>query len=69
MIHPALWRRFLVEFVGTALLVTAVVGSGIIATQLSPNDVGLRRRLRQLATGVASLIASRADRSRASLAP
>jgi arsenate reductase len=38
----ALRRRLLAEFVGTALLVTAVVGSGIMATTLSPGDVGLQ---------------------------
>ena len=31
----ATWRRLLAEFVGTALLVTAVVGSGVMATTLS----------------------------------
>ncbi|MEV4415791.1 MIP/aquaporin family protein [Catellatospora sp. NPDC049609] len=35
-------RRLLAEFTGTALLVTAVVGSGIMATRLSPDDVGLQ---------------------------
>ncbi|MDT5034476.1 MAG: hypothetical protein QOC94_4647, partial [Actinoplanes sp.] len=39
MLAPALWRRLLAEFVGTALLVAAVVGSGIMATTLSPHDV------------------------------
>jgi glycerol uptake facilitator-like aquaporin len=34
---PPLPRRLLAEFLGTALLITAVVGSGIAATQLSPN--------------------------------
>ncbi|MFU8875454.1 aquaporin [Micromonospora sp. SL4-19] len=38
----ALRRRLLAEFLGTALLVTAVVGSGIMATTLSPGDVGLQ---------------------------
>ena len=33
-------RRLLAEFTGTALLVTVVVGSGIAAQQLSPDDVG-----------------------------
>jgi arsenate reductase len=37
-----LLRRPVAEFVGTGLLVTAVVGSGIMATSLSPNDVGLQ---------------------------
>jgi glycerol uptake facilitator-like aquaporin len=35
-------RRLLAEFLGSALLVTAVVGSGIAAQELSPNDVGLQ---------------------------
>jgi glycerol uptake facilitator-like aquaporin len=35
-------RRLLAEFFGTALLVAVVVGSGIAAAQLSPNDVGLQ---------------------------
>lgn len=35
-------RRLLAELLGTMLLVTAVVGSGIMATQLSPDDVGLQ---------------------------
>jgi arsenate reductase len=34
-------RRALAEFIGT-LLVTAVVGSGIAASRLSPGDVGLQ---------------------------
>lgn len=38
----SLARRLLAEFLGTALLVTVVVGSGIAAQQLSPNDVGLQ---------------------------
>jgi glycerol uptake facilitator-like aquaporin len=38
----ALPRRLLAEFTGTALLVAVVVGSGIAAQQLSPNDVGLQ---------------------------
>lgn len=35
-------RRLLAETLGTALLVTVVVGSGIAAQQLSPQDVGLQ---------------------------
>ena len=35
-------RRLLAELVGTALLVTVVVGSGIAAQQLSPGQVGLQ---------------------------
>jgi arsenate reductase len=36
-----LGRRLFAEFLGTALLVIAVVGSGIAAQRMSPNDVGL----------------------------
>src|SRR5437879_4435298 len=35
-------RRLLAEFIGTGLLVAAVVGSGIAASRLSPGDVGLQ---------------------------
>jgi glycerol uptake facilitator-like aquaporin len=35
-------RRALAEFCGTAFLVAVVVGSGIAAQRLSPNDVGLQ---------------------------
>jgi arsenate reductase len=35
-------RRALAELVGTALLVAAVIGSGIAAQRLSPTDVGLQ---------------------------
>jgi len=35
-------RKLFAEFLGTALLVAAVVGSGIAAQRLSPNDVGLQ---------------------------
>src|SRR5689334_24244768 len=52
--HPIdLWRRLLAEFVGTALLVTAVVGSGIMATTLSPGDVGLQLLENSTATAFA----------------
>ena len=40
--QPPLWRRAVAELLGTALLVCIVVGSGIAAQQLSPNDVGLQ---------------------------
>ncbi|MEV4714566.1 MIP/aquaporin family protein [Micromonospora sp. NPDC049374] len=46
----ALPRRLLAEFTGTALLVTAVVGSGIMATDLSPDDVGLQLLQNSIAT-------------------
>ncbi|TDC42427.1 MIP/aquaporin family protein [Micromonospora sp. KC213] len=49
----ALRRRLLAEFVGTALLVTAVVGSGIMAATLSPADVGLQLLQNSVATAFA----------------
>jgi arsenate reductase len=54
----ALWRRLLAELVGTALLVTVVVGSGIAASRLSPNDVGLQLLENSTVTafGLATLI-------------
>ena len=39
---PHLARRALAEYCGTAFLVAVVVGSGIAAARLSPNDVGLQ---------------------------
>jgi glycerol uptake facilitator-like aquaporin len=35
-------RRLFAEFLGTGLLVAVVVGSGIAAQRLSPNDIGLQ---------------------------
>jgi glycerol uptake facilitator-like aquaporin len=35
-------RRLAAEFLGTGLLIVAVIGSGIMATRLSPDDVGLQ---------------------------
>jgi arsenate reductase len=54
--HPA--RRALAEFLGTGLLVTLVVGSGIMAQRLSPTDVGLQLLENSTATalGLAVLI-------------
>ncbi|CAH0198225.1 MULTISPECIES: aquaporin [unclassified Arthrobacter] len=40
--QPPLWRRAVAELLGTCLLVSIVVGSGIAAQQLSPGDVGLQ---------------------------
>lgn len=40
--QPGLVRRLVAELLGTALLVTVVVGSGIAAQRLSPDDVGLQ---------------------------
>jgi arsenate reductase len=50
---PTPWRRILAEFVGTALLVTAVVGAGIMAATLSPHDVGLQLLENSVATALA----------------
>ncbi|MDP9815141.1 aquaporin [Spirilliplanes yamanashiensis] len=47
------WRRLLAEFAGTALLVTAVVGSGIMAATLSPGDTGLQLLQNSVATAFA----------------
>ena len=51
-------RRLLAEFLGTALLVAVVVGSGIAAQQLSPDDIGLQLLENSMATvfGLAALI-------------
>jgi len=49
----SLGRRALAEFIGTALLVTAVVGSGIAASRLSPHDIGLELFENAVATGAA----------------
>lgn len=51
-------RQLLAEFTGSALLVAVVVGSGIAAAQLSPNDVGLQLLENSTATvlGLAVLI-------------
>jgi glycerol uptake facilitator-like aquaporin len=48
----------LAEFIGSGLLVTVVVGSGIAAARLSPNDVGLQLLENSTATvlGLAVLI-------------
>jgi glycerol uptake facilitator-like aquaporin len=53
-----LWRRLVAEFLGTGLLVTVVVGSGIAAQQLSPGDIGLELLENSFATalGLAVLI-------------
>jgi glycerol uptake facilitator-like aquaporin len=38
----SLGRRALAEFIGTALLLAAIVGSGIAASRLSPDNTGLQ---------------------------
>src|SRR5918997_55763 len=55
---PPLFRRLAAELLGTGLLVTVVVGSGIAAESLSPSDVGLQLLENSLATafGLAVLI-------------
>jgi glycerol uptake facilitator-like aquaporin len=49
----SLARRVTAEAVGTAFLVMAVVGSGIAAQRLSPDDVGLQLLENSLVTGAA----------------
>src|ERR1700712_1536606 len=56
VIDRSLARRATAEAVGTALLVAIVVGSGIYAQRLSPNDVGLQLLENSIATG-AGLVA------------
>jgi arsenate reductase len=46
-------RRLLSEFLGTALLVATVTGSGIMASRLSPTDLGLQLLENSIATMVA----------------
>ncbi len=50
-VRPALWRRALAEMVGTGMLVTVVVGSGIAAQRLSL-DTGLQLLENAIATGL-----------------
>ena len=52
-IHTSLARRAGAELVGTGFLVMAVVGSGIAASRLSPDDVGLQLLQNSLITGAA----------------
>jgi glycerol uptake facilitator-like aquaporin len=47
---PPLTRRMLAEFLGTALLVAVVIGSGIAAQRLSPTDIGLQLLQNSLTT-------------------
>ena len=53
-----LWRRAAAELIGTGLLVAVVVGSGIAAQRLSPDDTGLELLENSIATafGLAVLI-------------
>src|SRR3954464_6549534 len=53
MTAPPLARRVFAEFLGTALLLTAVVGSGVMAQRLSPDDTGLQLLENSTATAAA----------------
>lgn len=55
---PSLPRRLLAEALGTGLLVAVVIGSGIAAQKLSPDDTGLQLLENSLATvfGLGTLI-------------
>ena len=50
---PTLGQRAAAETVGTGFLVASVIGSGIAATRLSPDDVGLQLLQNSLVTGAA----------------
>ncbi|MBM7831250.1 glycerol uptake facilitator-like aquaporin [Agromyces cerinus] len=72
MPSPApLARRLVAEFIGTGLLVAIVVGSGIAASRLSPEDIGLQLLENSTATtlGLAMLIAVLAPLSGAHFNP
>ncbi len=71
MSEPGLGRRVLAEFLGTGLLVAVVVGSGIMAVRLSPQDTGLELLENALATaaGLAVVITVLAPVSGAHLNP
>jgi glycerol uptake facilitator-like aquaporin len=56
MLSLSLLRRAFGEFLGTALLATVVIGSGIAAQQLSPGETGLELLENAVATG-AGLVA------------
>ena len=70
-LNRELARRALAESIGTALLVIAVVGSGIAATRLSPHDTGLQLLENALATagGLAAVIIAVGSVSGAHLNP
>ncbi|MEX2032702.1 MAG: aquaporin, partial [Dehalococcoidia bacterium] len=71
MADTALLRRAFAELLGTALLVIAVVGSGIAAVRLSPGDAGMQLLVNALATagGLAAAIVAVAAASGAHLNP
>jgi glycerol uptake facilitator-like aquaporin len=49
----ARWRPLVAEALGSCLLIVAVIGSGIMATRLSPGDVGLQLLENAAATAAA----------------
>src|SRR4029077_11034061 len=51
--RPALLRRLVAEAVGTALLLAAVVGSGIMGERLAGGNVAVALLANTLATGAA----------------
>jgi glycerol uptake facilitator-like aquaporin len=65
------WRRALAEALGTALLLAAVVGSGIMGERLSGGDVAIALLANALATGFAliALIVAFGERSGAHFNP
>ena len=50
-LQVSLARRLVAEALGSALLIVAVIGSGIMATRLSPGDIGLQLLENSIATG------------------
>jgi arsenate reductase len=58
MSTPPLARRLLAEFLGSAFLAALVIGSGIAAQTLSPNDAGLQlfENAAATAAGLATII-------------
>ncbi len=52
----ALHRQLVAEFLGTALLVAVVVGSGIAAARLSPTDTGIQLLENSLTTALALVV-------------
>jgi glycerol uptake facilitator-like aquaporin len=55
-VHGVAWRALLGEFVGCAMLMVVVVGSGFAAQSLSPGDVGLELLENALAIGAGLFI-------------
>ena len=69
--NPTLGRRMTAEAVGTGLLVAVVVGSGIFAERLSPDDAGLQLLENSIATagGLVAIILALGSVSGAHLNP